>query len=291
MGAVDGATHRVESFVIGNPGRAVLELADGPPAVPIGRADVELSAVSLEGLILRAATVRGVSHREDLEPRQDAFALAYGEVTQGGLVAVVCDGVGQYAASFRAADLAAQQIAELGSSGLDWATVFRSVNQSLLDELKAVRAAADDESAGLATTAVAVRITPADQGWNVSMAWAGDSTGWLLDSLGQWSCLTRVVDGRDDDLYSSSAVRALPSGHGAVQTDEFSITTGAVFLVSDGVGNPLAGSGEVREQLGTWWAAAPDPYTFAAQVDFARRGHTDDRTAVGIWLSEIGGAE
>lgn len=291
MTVVEGAAHGFGAFTIGNPGRAALELADGPPTAPVGRADVELTAVSLDRLVLRAASVRGVSHREDGEPRQDAFALAHNRRPEDGLVAVVCDGVGQYAASYRAADLAARQIAELGSDGLDWATVFRTVNQSLLDELKVLRAATDDESAGLATTAVAVRITPAGQAWNVSLAWAGDSTAWLLDGHGEWSCLTRVVDGQDDDEFSSTAVQALPSGAGAVETEEFSLTAGAVFLVSDGIGNPLVGSGEVRQALATWWADAPDPYLFASQVDFARRGHTDDRTAVGIWLGEVGGPE
>ena len=29
----------------------------------------------------------------------------------------------------------------------------------------------------------------------------------------------------------------------------------------------------------------PDPFTFAAQVGFARKSHMDDRTVVGIWPS------
>jgi hypothetical protein len=32
----------------------------------------------------------------------------------------------------------------------------------------------------------------------------------------------------------------------------------------------------------------PDPYTFAAQVGFARKSHIDDRTVVGIWSAEPG---
>ena len=136
--------------------------------------------------------------------------------------------------------------------------MFRTVNQSLMDELKVLRAATDDESAGLATTAVAVRsLRPGRRG---TSRWPGPgarphgcSTG-----PGEWSCLTRVDDGQDDDEFSSTAVQALPSGAGAVETEEFSLAAGAVFLVSDGMGDPLVGSGEVRQALATWWADAPD---------------------------------
>ena len=97
MTVVEGSAHGFGAFTIGNPGRAALELADGPPTAPVGRGDVELTAVSLDRLGLRAASVRGVSHREDGEPRQDAFALAHNRRPEDGLVAVVCDGVGLYA--------------------------------------------------------------------------------------------------------------------------------------------------------------------------------------------------
>jgi hypothetical protein len=46
----------------------------------------------------------------------------------------------------------------------------------------------------------------------------------------------------------------------------------------------LQGSGQVRDTLGGWWAAPPDVFTFARQVAFARRGHMDDRTVVGVWF-------
>ena len=53
--------------------------------------------------------------------------------------------------------------------------------------------------------------------------------------------------------------------------------------MSDGVGNPLSYGPDVRAALAQWWARPPDPFTFAAQVGFAKRTHIDDRTAVGIW--------
>ena len=56
--------------------------------------------------------------------------------------------------------------------------------------------------------------------------------------------------------------------------------------MSDGVANPLRWSQEVKQALAAWWACPPDPFVFAAQVGFARRGHMDDRTVVGIWAGE-----
>ena len=56
--------------------------------------------------------------------------------------------------------------------------------------------------------------------------------------------------------------------------------------MSDGVGNPLQWSHEVAETLAGWWARPPEPLAFAAQVGFARQGHMDDRTVVGIWAGE-----
>ena len=53
----------VSPFAIGDPGRAASELPAGPPGMPIGQADAELSAAALPGMIIRAASVRGLLHR------------------------------------------------------------------------------------------------------------------------------------------------------------------------------------------------------------------------------------
>jgi hypothetical protein len=35
--------------------------------------------------------------------------------------------------------------------------------------------------------------------------------------------------------------------------------------------------------LAAWWRRPPDPFTFGAQVGFARKTHLDDRTVIGLW--------
>ena len=118
------------TFAIGDPGRAALELPDGPPPARIGPADVECSAASLPGLLVRAATCRGLMHRANGTPRQDAFAL--GRADGGtGLIAVVCDGVGQFGRSDEAALFTSRRLAALGAEGESWPDAFVRVNQEL----------------------------------------------------------------------------------------------------------------------------------------------------------------
>jgi hypothetical protein len=87
----------------------------------------------------------------------------------------------------------------------------------------------------------------------------------------------------DESGYYSGKVDPLPSADGACECTAFRLEGGALFLMSDGVAKPLAWSAEVQEALAGWWSAPPEALTFAGQVDFARKTHIDDRTAVGIW--------
>lgn len=275
----------VPSPEIGDPGRAALEIAPGPPVRPAGRADIELSSVCVHDLTVRAATVRGVMHRRRGEPRQDAFALASIDASpdNGDLVIAVCDGVGEFADSHLAADRAAERTVELARARGDWTEIVGIVNEEVAETDCRSRQTANDRC-GAATTVAAARITKAEQAWLVSGAWVGDSSIWLLDRQGNWTCVSHPESSADIDDYYSTAVRALPARDVTPELVEFSLLDGAVFVLSDGIGNPLAWTSEVKETLAAWWAMPPDPFMFGMQVGFARRGHLDDRTAVGVWL-------
>jgi hypothetical protein len=99
----------------------------------------------------------------------------------------------------------------------------------------------------------------------------------------QWQPITEPLTDDDRQDFHSSGVRALPSQDGWCSWCSFKVFGGALFAMTDGVGNPLAWSAEVRETLADWWSRPPDPLIFAGQVGFARRTHIDDRTVVGIW--------
>jgi hypothetical protein len=271
-------------YHIGDPGRAALELLAGPPASRIGRADVELTSASLPGMDILAAAARGLEHRANGTPRQDAFAIAHrdlpGEVSE--MIAVVCDGVGGFDRSDEAADLVSRRLASLGAEGVPWPEAFARVNQELNKAVEEMTAT-DSGSRRMATTAVAVSVHRETNQWVGEAAWVGDSTLWHLSGEGQWTPVTGSPSEDAEPVYYSTDVVPLPSAGGACSLFKLSIPDGALFVMSDGVANPLRWSRDVQEALAQWWARPPDPFTFAAQVSFARKSHMDDRTVIAIW--------
>lgn len=274
-------------FSIGNPGRAAAELTDGALPQQPGPADVELSGASAAGVIVRAASCRGLAHQASGTPRQDAFAICHERAQSGRLIAVACDGAGFFSQSHEAAALVSRGLAERAADGLSWANAFALVNREL-QEL-ATKANEDQTSArdarpgDMATTAVAVAVARHAEGWTGAVAWVGDSMLWHLDNNSQWHLLTQAQDENDTRIYHSTATRMLPSSNGACTSREFIVAGGALFVMTDGVGLPLGGSQDVQEKLAEWWSRPPNPLTFAGQVAFARKSHIDDRTVIGIW--------
>jgi hypothetical protein len=264
-------------FAIGEPGRAASATPDGPPHAEISPSDVAASSAALAGMRIRAASVRGIQHKAQNTARQDAFALA--QLDGSHAIAVVCDGVGSLDRSDYAAGLVSQRLAEQAMSAVPWLEAFQTANAELS------KIAAEWEAlqrGGMATTAVAVSVAREAGWWVGEVAWVGDSQLWHLGAGGAWEPLTEMPAEPGEDFHSS-AVRPMPTPDGTCSTSSFRIDGGALFAMSDGVGNPLAWSAEVRDTLASWWGSPPDLLTFAAQVGFARRSHIDDRTVVGIW--------
>jgi hypothetical protein len=281
-------------FAIGEPGRAATELPSGPPPARVGPADIELSAASMPGVAIRAASSRGLQHRAAAQVRQDTFALGH-HVDAGTehAIAVVCDGVGSLYRSAEAAAAVSRGLAEAGAAGEAWPTAFGRVNEELR---KAAEQAAEPRADGtpmltMATTAVAVSVRRDGAAWIGDVAWVGDSTFWHLDDDGQWTLIAGASTTDEDNVYHSGRVSPMPSRDGACEHQAFRLDGGALFLMSDGVGTPLQWSREVRQTLASWWARPPDPFAFAAQAGFARRGEMDDRTVVGIWGEGIWGED
>ena len=276
-------------WAIGDPGRAAVELLAGAPVSEVGQADIEVSSAELPGMAVRAASVRGLMHRARGGPRQDALALAKRsqEAAEHDLIAVVCDGVGSLERSHEAANAVARGLALEAAAGKEWPTAFASVNDTVASlaerALGEAGDGADASANGMATTAVAVVLRPDGDGWSGELAWVGDSSCWHLDASGSWTPLGGVAE--ETEAYHTGRVRPLPSEDGQCETSSFRVDGGAVFLLTDGVANPLAWSEQVQATLAEWWSAPPDVLTFAGQVGFARKSHIDDRTAVGIWLS------
>lgn len=264
-------------FAIGEPGRAAFATPDGAPPSEISPSDVAASSAALPGMRIRAASVRGIQHKAQRSARQDAFALA--QVGGSQAIAVVCDGVGSLNRSDYAAATVSQRLAELAMSGVPWLAAFETANAELgkiVAEWEAL------QRGGMATTAMALTASWQDGWWLGEAAWVGDSQLWHLRTDGAWKPLTEVP-AESGQSFHSSEVRPMPTPDGACSWCSFRIHGGALFAMTDGVGNPLAWSAEVRHTLASWWGSPPDLLTFAAQVGFARKSHIDDRTVVGIW--------
>jgi hypothetical protein len=276
-------------YPIGDPGRGALEVPEGPPPARVGAADIEISSAELPGMRIRAASSRGILHRHQQTVRQDAFALGHrrppGE--EAGAVLVVSDGVGSLERSDEAAAHVSRRLAELGAAAVPWRDAYRQVN----DELGkyAVWASPPGGPLTMATTAVAVCVGREGDDWVGEVAWVGDSSLWHLNRRGDWTLITGPLPEAEAGDYHSGGVRPLPSADGECSTSVFRLSGGALFLMSDGVGNPLSYAPDVRAALAQWWAQPPDPFTFAAQVGFAKRTHIDDRTTVGIWSVQDAG--
>ena len=291
---VSGAPEYGSLFAIGKPGRAATQLPPGPPPARIGLADIELSAASLPGMAIRAASSRGLQHRAIGLVRQDAFALGRHVSTEGNehAVAVVCDGVGSLHRSDEAATLVSRRLAAAGASGESWPEAFGRVNEELrkASEQDAEFDADAAPALTMATTAVAASVRRDGAIWVGDVAWVGDSSCWHLDDVGQWTLIAGGNTHDEDSAYASTRVRPLPSRDGRCERRAVRLAGGALFLMSDGVGTPMQWSQEVRETLASWWARPPDPFAFAAQAGFARRGEMDDRTVVGIWGGDRDGS-
>jgi serine/threonine protein phosphatase PrpC len=268
---------------IGEPGRAATSLTAGVP-VDAGICDIALTPASVGRVEVRAASVRGLQHRHAAEPRQDAFALRIpcdGD-SREELIAVVCDGTGSLPRSHEAADLVARRLSALAAEGSAWANAYAVVNDELREE-SWDDCAIEGGQLTMATTALAVRLSSEGDGWHAEVAWVGDSPLWHLNAAGEWNRCTEPGMGSDDGVHETASA-ALPSPHLEVAEAEFELDGGALFLMSDGVGNPLAWVDDVASTLAQWWATPPDIFDFGRQVGFARRTHMDDRTVVGLWL-------
>lgn len=271
---------------VGDPGRAARELAAGfPPLLP-AVPDHVLAEYATADLEIRAASIRGLLHRHREQPRQDSFSVVHDRASDTTVV-VVCDGVGSLDRSHEAAALVVDRLPVHFWAHRDWDVAVKHVNADLQDLLALVAAAADagadPRSNGMATTLVAVAISPSEHGRVARIVRSDDSTVWHLAVDGRWSQVCAQQVDPDPALHSGS-VRALPAVAPRLHHAEVSFGSGALFVMTDGVGVPLENSAEVRTTLAGWWAGAPNVFAFGQQVGFARKTHLDDRTAVGMWL-------
>jgi hypothetical protein len=270
---------------IGDPGRAAREMGAGPPPEIPAVADHVLSEYSTDSLEIRAASVRGLMHRYQREPRQDAFSVVH-EPATGTTIVVVCDGVGSLPRSHEAAAYVVDRLPMHYWTHRNLDTAVKAVNSGL-QELAAQAVSGlgpddDPDDHGMATTLVAVAIVPGADGRVAHIVRSDDSTVWHLGPDRTWSM--KSVDADPDVAVHTGSVRALPAAAPRLHHVDITFDGGALFVMTDGVGKPLEHSAGVRAALGSWWSSPPTIFEFGREVGFASKTHMDDRTVVGVWV-------
>ncbi len=244
------------------PGRAAAELPEsGPPIARIGLGGCRVQRRIAAGHAHQGRHMPGADAPGHGTPRQDAFALGQVVDTDGGASSSQSS-VTAWASSAGRTEAAMPPVAGWRSSAwrdMPWPDGFARANEELAKMAAEARPEGRRQDAnGMATTAVAVSVRRDGDGWAGEAAWVGDSTLWHLSAESRWTLLTRSAPGDDDDRLplhgSPAAARQLTA---RCTSREFRVGAGALFVMSDGVANPLCWSSDVQETLAGWWTRSP----------------------------------
>ncbi|MDY0815391.1 protein phosphatase 2C domain-containing protein [Kitasatospora purpeofusca] len=247
---------------------------------------------------VRAASVRGDSHRYAAECRQDAALV----VRAGGLLLVaVADGVGSQPHSHHGSNGIVRLLAKhvlpqadtlLGLLRTGAAADFAGLTSRLV-------AAAAEELAQEAerfghppkswSTTLRALLVPADPEVPARGFVAVGDGGLLRLREGGWENLDADGDGDGDDgpgTLISTRTDCLPEAYGLVRTALITDTRPGDVLVlcTDGLALPLVKEPELREFLGgRWGREVPGLAEFLWQAQVRVRSYDDDRSVVCLW--------
>ncbi|MFD5520537.1 protein phosphatase 2C domain-containing protein [Streptomyces sp. NPDC127066] len=261
--------------------------------------DMVVDGAGYGPLTVRAASVRGDSHRYQGEPRQDSLAVVRlgAPGPDGLLLLAVADGVGSAARSHVGSQEACRLAAmELDAVSAELSETVRAGDRpgfaALVDTavgrvatLLAHRAREHgDDPAAYATTLRAL-LVPLDPRVRTRGFLAVGDGGTALLRAGEWN-LSLTDPEHDGDGMIDTRTAALPHGHRARALLLAPALPGDVLvLCTDGLSTPLAGDAGMRDFLGSGWGrgAAPAPADFLWQLQYRVKSYDDDRTAVVLW--------
>ncbi|MFE2301492.1 protein phosphatase 2C domain-containing protein [Streptomyces sp. NPDC059445] len=261
--------------------------------------DMVVDGAGYGALTVRAASVRGDSHRYQGEPRQDSLAVVrLGAAGPDGLLLLaVADGVGSAARSHVGSQEACRLAAlELDAVSADLVETLRTGDRpgfaALADTavgrvatLLAHRAREHgDDPAAYATTLRAL-LVPLDPRVRTRGFLAVGDGGTALLRGGEWN-LSLTDPEHDGDGMIDTRTAALPHGHRARALLLAPALPGDVLvLCTDGLSTPLAGDAGMRAFLASGWGreGAPAPADFLWQLQYRVKSYDDDRTAVVLW--------
>ncbi|MFI8966186.1 protein phosphatase 2C domain-containing protein [Streptomyces sp. NPDC053493] len=280
----------------------------GRPRVADGNASAVLPDTVLDGaaygpLTVRAASVRGDSHRYLGEPRQDALTLAaLGEPGAGELLMLaVADGVGSRRLSHVGAYLACQIAAwtldpwagevyeALAAGRADrFAEVADQTVERIATRLQHTASTSGGDPAAYSTT-LRVLLVPLDPGVRTRGLFTVGDGGTALLRDGRWDLApgepARPAREEADSGMIDTRTAALPLARTASARLLTTRPGDVLVLSTDGLSSPLAGEADMREFLGSAWGGGtvPEPADFLWQFQYRVKSYDDDRTAAVLW--------
>lgn len=262
--------------------------------------DTVLDGAAYGPLTVRAASVRGDSHRHLGEARQDALCVTRIGSPQDGelLLLAVADGVGSaersHVGSNEVCRLAARyldrQAAALYAALHDQDDVkFGELAHAFVAELATLLtdlAVRDHRPPEAYATTLRVLLVPVDPAVRTRGFLAVGDGGTALLRDGVWHPdVTReegagsgIIDTRTDALPSARTPTVHRLLHPAQPGD-------VMVLCTDGLSTPLAGDAGMRDFLRDAWGSGdvPAPADFLWQFQYRVKSYDDDRTAVVLW--------
>lgn len=313
--------HPNDRWIVGDEGRQPAVRARVPHSFRSPPPDTVIDGADIGSITYRAASVRGLSHQERGEPRQDAYVVRFTRDLHW-LVGCIADGVSSAKRSHEAAAAVCDRITDIlvnhliqnpPSNPREWAQEVKALpwdravgaaNGAVADlarpylaKIAKRRGEPDRPEAPetpvphaharsiMSATALAFAVAsePSPDGTYRALLAnvAGDSAAFLLER-DLWMPLTQIKN-EGEDIFSST-VKSLPDDAQVVPKPLHLRPGQALIMMTDGLGDPLGGAtGSVSRFLSVNWRTPPDLLAFAQHLAFYRKTFTDDRTTVAIW--------
>nr|WSW68883.1 protein phosphatase 2C domain-containing protein [Streptomyces sp. NBC_00995] len=263
--------------------------------------DIVVDGAAYGPLTVRAASVRGDSHRYLGEPRQDALCVTrIGRPDSGELLMLaVADGVGSAARSHVGSNEVCRQAAVyLDRVAGDLLGALRS------DDLPAFTARANEAVGSIAVlladlahregqhppeayaTTLRILLVPLDPAVRTRGFMAVGDGGTALLRSGVWHLDVTQEEDPEASGMIDTRTAALPLARTAVTRLLGPASPGDVLVLStDGLSTPLSGDQGMRDFLGGAWGTGtvPGPADFLWQSQFRVKSYDDDRSVVVLW--------
>lgn len=260
------------------------------------RPDAVLDGWANEYCVIRAASLRGMSHRYYGKPRQDDISIR-SRNDLPAVIVTVADGVSSVSHAHIASTAAARyttqwlmQEKSINYSAIDWERLMSHASEALVKQAESIEAdigrQLSDVLRVVATTVVCAVLFPSPDSdlLQVEIASVGDSGAWIIEQ-GE---ITLICGGKKDDnsdIYDGST-RCLPDVSPCLEKKSLQISRNDVLLIgTDGFGDPL---GDGTSQVGKLFSSVlskriPSIIEFGHMLDFTLKTYCDDRSLVAIW--------